>query len=355
MAHRKWWAYAISMLRFVLVFCFFIFGFDSSFANQSSVESKERKIVFLASDLRNGGVQRVMQSFQAATRELGWSVETVDGQGDAIVLKRALNQFLEKKVDGIVFGGFEATDHSELIEDHKGVQTVLIGWHANAKPGPSQYLFSNITTDPMVVATLAAQSVSQFGSKNPGVLILSDSRFSIAESKAKKMAEIISNCKTCELLGIENVSISSSGKDIPILVEQFNKKYGKKWTHTLAINDVYFDHMNFPLNKLKRTDIVNISAGDGSKIAISRIRGGGSQQVMTVAEPLIEQGWQLADELWRAFHGKKCNGHLAEPIVVTSKKLKGLGVEDIEDSDGICKKYRAQWGLVPEFKKAKSH
>lgn len=338
-----------------ICFGFLFFAFETSFADHGAKIQKERKIVFLASDLRNGGVQRVMQSFQAAARELGWSLDTVDGKGDSIFLKKALNQALEKKVDGVVIGGFEVTDHSELIDDHKGVQTVLIGWHANAKPGPSHYLFSNITTDPMVVATLAAQSVKDFGAKNPGVLILSDSRFSIAEAKAKKMAEAISNCKTCTLLGIENVSISSSSKDIPILVEQFHGKYGKKWTHTLAINDVFFDHMNFPLNKLKRTDIVNISAGDGSKIAISRIRSGSSQQVMTVAEPLIEQGWQLADEFWRAFHGKKWSSHLTEPIVVTSQKLVGLGAEDLEDSDGLCKKYRTQWGLAPETAEEKNH
>jgi ribose transport system substrate-binding protein len=90
--------------------------------------------------------------------------------------------------------------------------------------------------------------------------------------------------------------LASAGKGMDDRVRSLQRRFGTEWTHTLAINDVYFDHINVPLNALGRKDIRNISAGDGSAKALGRIHSGLSQQVATVAEPLGMQGWQLVDE-----------------------------------------------------------
>jgi ribose transport system substrate-binding protein len=89
----------------------------------------------------------------------------------------------------------------------------------------------------------------------------------------------------------------------------------------LAINDVYFDEMNYPLLRAGRADIRNVSAGDGSSKAINRIRSGLSQQMATVAEPLGVQGWQLADEMNRAFANAKPSGYVSKPILITRELL----------------------------------
>jgi len=54
-------------------------------------------------------------------------------------------------------------------------------------------------------------------------------------------------------------------------------------------------------------DPQNISAGDGSESAYQRIRDKDYQSA-TVPEPLNMQGWQLADELNRAFAHEKWSG-----------------------------------------------
>jgi len=113
------------------------------------------------------------------------------------------------------------------------------------------------------------------------------------------------------------------------------QKYGDKWTHALAINDLYFDFMGPALrsagirsNKGPQAG----SAGDGSEAAFQRIRSG-SYQTITVAEPLNLQGWQLVDELNRAIQGEACSGYITSPALVTEEGLKKLGDSNQFDPD----------------------
>ena len=54
----------------------------------------------------------------------------------------------------------------------------------------------------------------------------------------------------------------------------------------------------------------NISAGDGSESAFQRIEGD-QYQIGTVAEPLRLHGFQVIDELNRAFAGEAPSGYSA--------------------------------------------
>lgn len=93
----------------------------------------------------------------------------------------------------------------------------------------------------------------------------------------------------------------------------------------------------------KRTDIHNVSAGDGSSKAMGRIYAGISQQVATVAEPLKLQGYQLADEFNRAFAGVPASGFQSHPILVTTDLLKASGNRGIEETLGFEAAYSAIW------------
>jgi ribose transport system substrate-binding protein len=115
----------------------------------------------------------------------------------------------------------------------------------------------------------------------------------------------------------------------------------------LAINEIYFDNINFPLKQLGRSDVVNVSAGDGSRKALSRIRSRMSQHVATVAEPLNTQGWQLLDELNRAFAAEPPSGFVTTPLLITSATLPETGVSQMELDIGYKEGYRAIWHPRP--------
>ncbi|SCK25314.1 substrate-binding domain-containing protein [Vogesella sp. LIG4] len=302
-------------------------------------------ITFIAQDYRNGGISGVLRAFNnAATTHLGWRVNNVDGKGDASIIRDAITHAIEQdKPDAIVLGGFQANDFKDLVQRAHQAGIQLAGWHAGAKPGPAGDLLVNITTDAMDVARLAANyAISSSGGK-VGAVIITDTRFEIAIAKAAAMCTALTHCASCRCLTIQDVAISRASTDTDSLITRMNARFGKQWTHTLAINDIYFDEMNFPLRRAGRGDIRNIAAGDGSHKAISRIRSGLSQQIATVAEPLNAQGWQLADELNRAFAGQPPSGYVSRPILVTRTQPSGGNNAEIDADLGYQEAYTRIW------------
>lgn len=308
-----------------------------------------RRVIFLAQDFRNGGITSVYRSFEQACRELGWALQIVNGMGDRGTIRRLFDQALAAGVDAIVLGGFDEADIADRLAASTRPAPVLVGWHATSHGGAPSRLFANVSTDPRVVAEMAAALVQPPPGGQAGVVIFNDSRFGIANIKTQRMREALSRCARCELLSVEDLPISNAAKDVPAALQRLQRRFGARWTHLLAINDVYMDSMHFPLASLGRRDIIGIAAGDGSRTALSRIRSGMSQQVATIAEPTGLQGWQLADELRRAFNKQPPSGQVAQPIAVTTELLRRLGKQDIDDALPYRQTYRQQWfGAAPD-------
>ena len=344
------------LLLFILLACWSPFRAQSLSHTQNMVEDPgaisykpSTSLIFLASDLRNGGVSGVYRSFQLGGKNLGWTVRVFDGEGSPSRLRQVFEQAIRLSPNGIVLGGFQPEEFPDLLKIAHQKHIILAGWHAAEDPGPHKELFTNIATRASDVASLATDFVIKDGENPKGVVIINDNRFAVANNKTQKMRDLLARCSSCKLLAIEHIPIAEAQWRIPTVVAQLNKKFGLRWTHTLAINDVYFDNMNFPLIYAGRRDIVNIAAGDGSNKALSRIRSGFSQQQATVAEPLRAQGWQLIDEFRRAFLGLKPSGFVRNPILVTTAFLEQLGNSDIEAQLGFENFYLKIWEKSPHL------
>ena len=81
-----------------------------------------------------------------------------------------------------------------------------------------------------------------------------------------RMREALSRCANCELLAVEDLPISNAAKDVPAALERLHRQFGKRWTHVLAINDIYLDSMHFPLQGLGRRDIVGPDPEDDGMV-----------------------------------------------------------------------------------------
>lgn len=305
---------------------------------------KNKKIIFISQDFRNGGITATYRGFFTASKELAWSVHMVDGQGTDQAIRSAFEEAVRSHPDAIIAGGFDTSGFSDIVATAQRAGIVLAGWHAAAEPGSTKELFVNISTSPEDVANIAANYMVATSKGPIGVVIFNDSRFAVANAKTNRMKEILEQCQRCKVLAIENIPISAASFDIPAAVIRLDKLFGKSWTHSLAINDVYFDSMNVPLAQINRADIRNISAGDGSNIAIGRIKSGLSQQLATVAEPSDLQGWQLADELNRAFAGARPSGYVAAPILITTQFFKQAQSKDGEAQRPYQRAYKGIWG-----------
>ena len=310
----------------------------------------DKSIVLLAGDLKNGGILGVTNGFEEAAHVVGWKVRVIDGAGTVSGRTSAFSQALALKPDGIVVEGFDPIEQRPGLQAAQAAGIPIVGWHAGAAVGPiaGTAVRVNVMTDPMLVSKAAADwAVIDAGGK-PAVVIFTDSEYTIAVAKAQAMKRAILQMGGT-VLAYENTPISETSSRMPQLTTSLLEKFGAKWTDSLAINDIYYDFMGPSLEDAGIDGNGNpkaVAAGDGSKSAYERIRSGQYQSV-TVAEPLRLQGWQLVDEMNRAFAGQPWSGYVSPFHVVTQANI-GFdgGPKDAFDPDnGYRDHYKAIWGV----------
>ena len=310
-----------------------------------------KKVVFVAGDLKNGGILGASEGVKEAAKAIGWTVIVIDGQGSVSGRTSAMSQALTLKPDGIVVGGFDTKEQQVAFDTAAKSGAAVVGWHAGTRPGPEPEagIFANVTTLPQDVSETAAfQAINESNGK-AGVIIFTDSQYEIALFKAHAMEAAIKKCGGCTVLEFVDSPIGESSQRMPQLTTTLLQKYGDKWTHSLAINDLYFDLMGpSRASAGKKGDQAPraISAGDGSESAFQRIRAK-QYQAGTVPEPLNEQGWQLVDELNRAFAKEAWSGFVSKIHLVTADNVAYDGGDKnvFDPGNGYRDEYKKIWGV----------
>jgi ribose transport system substrate-binding protein len=307
-----------------------------------------KTIVVLAADMKNGGILGVSNGIEEAAKKIGWTVRVLDGAGSVQGRTAAVGQAMALKPDGIVINGFDATEQQAALEGVVAAKIPMVSWHSGPKIGCDAPggIFANVSTDAMAVSTKAAEWALKDSGGKPGVVIFTDSTYTIAILKAAKLKEVIEAGGGTVLQWVDTPIAETSTRMGP-LTTTLLQKYGAKWTHSLAINDLYFDFMGPALAAAGVDGKSNPkagSAGDGSEAAFQRIRGN-EYQAVTVAEPLNLQGWQLVDELNRAVSGEACSGYITSPALVTQEGLKASGDSNqFDPQNGYRDAYAKIWG-----------
>ncbi|MDR3372148.1 MAG: substrate-binding domain-containing protein [Ancalomicrobiaceae bacterium] len=308
-----------------------------------------KSIVVLAADMKNGGILGVTNGILEAAKAIGWNVKVLDGAGSVSGRTGAFGQALALKPDGIVICGFDAVEQKVGLETAAGTKLPLVSWHAAPVNGPvaGTPVVANVGTDPMEVSKAAAAWAFNDAGGKPGVVIFTDSTYAIAIAKADKMKAVIGELGGTVLEYVDT-PIADTSTRMPQLTTSLLQRYGTKWTHALAINDIYFDFMGpsleaagIPGNGAPKL----VAAGDGSESAYARIRAG-EHQAVTVAEPLTLQGWQLVDELNRAIAGEKWSGYISPLHVVTKAnvELDGGKTNAFDPDNNYRDAYKKIWG-----------
>ena len=308
-----------------------------------------KTIVNLVGDMKNGGHLGVTKGIEEAAAAIGWEVKSIDGAGSVAGRTAAMGQAMALNPSGIIITGFDAVEQAPAMEAAKNAKIPIVSWHAGPiiGPMPDQGVFANVTTDPMQVSTAAAMWAYIDAKGKPGVVFFTDSTYEIAIAKAKKMQEVIEKLGGTTVEWVDT-PIAETSQRMPQLTTTLLQKHGDKWTHSLAINDLYFDFMGPSLAAagIEGTGRpTNVSAGDGSESAYQRIRAG-QFQAATVAEPLNLQGWQLIDELNRALAGEQWSGYVSPLHVVTKANVEfdGGPKNTFDPGNGYQNEYKKIWG-----------
>lgn len=309
-----------------------------------------KTIVYVAGDMRNGGILGVAQGVKEAAGVIGWTYREIDGQGSVSGQSTALSAAVALKPDAIIVGGSDAVEQKAGLEDAAKQGITIVGWHSGPKPGPldGTAVFANVTTNAMEVARVAAMKAIADTDGKAGVVVFADSTYAIAIAKGRAMEAQIKKCAGCSVVAFEDTPLAEVATRIPQLTTTLLQQNGAKWTHSLAINDLYYDFMPPALEAAGiggKGNPQNISAGDGSESAYQRIRAG-DHQAATVPEPLTMQGWQLVDELNRAFAKQPWSGYVPGVHLVTADNIAfDGGPKNVFDPDnGYRDQYRKIWG-----------
>lgn len=317
--------------------------------NQGPKARAGRTIAIINEDLRNGGILGVAQGVREAAQVVGWQVIVFDAGGTSAGRKRVAADALDVKPDGVILNGADAKIMAPLLAPIARRGIPVVGWHVGPKAGPMTggAVAMNVSTDPLEVARVTAMAAIVGAKGKAGVIIFTDSNFEIALAKSDAMAEVIGNCRECTLLEVRDVAISESARLLPGISRELLERHGRRWTHALAINDIYFDHTvpEFILAGPAAQHIKFLSAGDGSSSAYVRIHAD-TFQVGTVAEPLNLHGWQLVDELNRLMENEPASGYVAPVHLITPENVEYDGGPDYryDPANGYRDVYRRIWG-----------
>lgn len=308
----------------------------------------ERLIIFVGSDMTNGGVLAVSRGTLEAVEAIGWRMDIFDGKGSANEQIAAFDQAVARQPDGIVIGGWYPSAAGKSLEQAEELGIPIVGWHAVSEPGPSPEfnLFFNITTDALDVARTAAIYAVAHSKEHTGgrvrAVVFTDSNYQIAIDKADAMRDTVLEFGGTILEYIDT-PIAETSSRMPTVTSRLLQEYGEDF-YALAINDNYFTGMKSSLKQQGFEGAgppYNISAGDGDAPAFARIRST-DYQTATVPEPLYMQGWQLVDELNRAIAGEPDSGYIAPVFVIDSSNI---GSDDVYDpAVGYRDAYRGIWG-----------
>lgn len=311
----------------------------------------KKMIVFVNYDQRNSGGRAVGEFAGEAAKIAGWDYRVLDGQGTVSGQTAALNQAIALKPDGIILGSVDALEHNPEITEAVKQGIKVVSWHSGTTPGTIQGspIFTNVTTDPTEVATAAGLYAVADSDGTAKVVLFTDSAYQICITKTNAEKAAIEGCKNCKVLDVEDTPLAEASTRMPQLTTTLMAKYGENWTHSIGINDLYFDYMA-PALQAAGIDGSgkprNISAGDGSESAFQRIDSN-QFQMGTVAEPLRLHGFQLIDELNRAFSGQKASGYSAPVHLFTPENVKSdRGPGGIYDpANSYEQHYKAIWGV----------
>lgn len=310
-----------------------------------------KKIIFIASDMKNGGVLGVIDGMKQALKDTDWQLDVLDGAGSVGNQIAALNQAIAKKPDGIVIGGWNPNVARIPLKKATKNGITLVSWHGSPDPGPMKKygIFYNVTSDSDQIAKLSALLAIAKSKGTAKVVIFTDSLYEIALRKANVMKEVIDKCQKCEVLEFIDTPLADTSTRMPGLTFNLIQKYGDKLEYALAINDLYFDFMAPSLRAAKTSDMpYNISAGDGSVTAYQRIRNN-DKQLATVPEPLNLHGWQLVDELNRAFNKQQPSGYVTPVHLVIKENIAYDGGKNniYDPQNGYQKAYKKIWDVKP--------
>lgn len=316
--------------------------------SSSPTPPKNKLIVDVNQDETNAGNDGVVAGLQQAAKLLGWKFKEIDGDATLTGMVSALHQAIALKPAGIALESVPTDGTTPELDQAAADGIALVGWHVANDPGkvPGTPLFWNVSTSPFAIAEIAADYAIVASCGEAHAVELTDMTYPIDVEKNDGFDAAFKQSPTSSITIDDYPFGSRSTLTAGVVTSVIEKDPKVNWF--LTINDDYFD---YALPALKAAGLspsgplLLDSAGDGSPSAFERIRSD-DYQVVTVPEPLNEQGWIMADEFDRAFNHDAPFNFVTEPHLTVKANVNEDGGNDnvYDPDDNYVARFTALWG-----------
>ena len=314
--------------------------------------AKDKSVVYVSLTQNSSGNANSARGAQEAAEVLGWKFTLMDGKGTATGGADALAQAIALKPDAIILGSVSIENNKTLIQQahDAGHRRDRLARHRQARPGRRSAGLHKRRHRPLrhrlyrrrIRSGPQRRHRRRRGDQRPAVSDRGDEDRRYRERDQGVHGLHARSPRTTRPFG-------EVPQRTPALISSLLQRFGDKLGYILTFNEVYFD---FAVPTLEGGGLDPagkphlIAAGDGSESAYQRIRNG-QFQIATVPEPAIMHGWQLIDELNRAFNGEPPSGFVTKVHLVTKDNVDADGGEDnrFDPSNDYRGHYKTIWGV----------
>ncbi len=264
----------------------------------SSVKPENGKTVYVITCASQGiGCVRAAKGVEEAGAALGWTVRTIDGQGDPARWNNGIQSAVAAKANGIVLAAVPPMMVGDALEKASAAKIAVVSVF-NPLPAKKDDVFAYVRPVHTDQGKLAADWVAVDSKGKGTVILVSDKIFPELVERVNGFKEELAKCADCKIVETVDSTIAEMAQRLPGAVAAALSRHPNA-DYVIAPFDSNGFFASEGVRQAGKAGKVKVASYEGDPQAIAAIRDG--KYAMTIANPAEWMGWQAADELVRAF------------------------------------------------------
>jgi ribose transport system substrate-binding protein len=261
-----------------------------------------KRIVVVTCSSQGIGCVRAAAGATNAGKALGWTVQTIDGQGQPAVWNSAILSAITTHANGIVLDAVPPQLVGDALQKASQAHIPIVSVY-NPKPSSAGVpVFAYVTPDHSEQGRLMADWVAMDSTGSARVIVVEDNEFPELVQRVRGFRqELAAVCGGCKIVATVSSTIGAMAQQLPSAVTSALQS-NPTANYVIAPFDSNATFAAEGVQQAGKAGGVKVAGYEGDPQAISAVRGGQIQAV-TIADPSEWMGWQAIGEFVRAFAG----------------------------------------------------
>ena len=263
-----------------------------------AVKPETGKTVYVITCASQGiGCVRAAKGVEEAGAALGWTVRTIDGQGDPATWNKGIQSAVAAKANGIVLAAVPPMLVGDALEKAAAAKITVVSVF-NPLPAKKDNVFAYVRPVHADQGKLAADWVAVDSQGKGKVILVSDKVFPELLERVNGFTAELAKCEDCKIVETVDSTIAEMAQRLPgAIAAALSRHPDAEYVISPFDSNGFFASEG--VRQAGKAGKVKVASYEGDPQAIAAIRDG--KYAMTIADPAEWMGWQATDELVRAF------------------------------------------------------